>query len=909
MKLKLYIITLLALFVASCTREGFPESNNEQGERLVTISATIPSDTKVSYNDGTLKLAWETGDQLMLVGYDDDNVYKGHKVFTYVAGSNDNFTGETVSGATIYKAYYPAAAVKLDENYGAYFDKLWQQTQDGNNSTTHLGDKLCLCDELGHAINQPFTLNSKNNILRLNLTGIPADLGTLQRLIWTVEYETGKTRSTSLDFTNYMHTGSELIAFLTFDPIVTKIAAGGNVKITLIGDKSYEWKTPTPVANGKTYTQGNTRYYASVSQGWYEVAPLMYTIRTNDPQTEHGINQPYAPSTNPANLTIYWGDGTENTFLAQNSALSEMRIASHNYTGTGDYTVTIISDQADTLSKQMPRLTFDQQELLTAVLTPFPNMDAPAFGHTFYKCIQLTTIPADLFRYNVNVTSFNGLFRDCASLTTIPADLFEHNTLAESFQLTFLNCTGITELPAGLFSNNTQAEYFYACFKGCTSLTTIQGGLFGDNTNTTVTSFLECFNGCTALNNLPSGLFGSDQSATNTQATNFRECFNGCTSLTAVPEDLFSRFEGPISFYLTFRNCTALNNLPAGLFSNNTQATDFSSCFTNCSSLTEIPAELFRYNTNANSFQGCFYYCTGITTVPAGLFSNNEQAKFFGSCFRGCTGLTTVPAGLFSNNVLAESFKYCFMECSGLTNLPAELFRFNTNAKSFYGCFWLCTGLTNLPAELFSYNTQATDFTSCFQECTGLTYLPAELFRYNTNANSFQGCFYYCTGITTVPAGLFSNNTQATDFTFCFYSCIGLTTVPAGLFSNNALAESFFGCFSFCSELTTVPDGLFVSNSAATNFERCFYDCKKLVLKKEIFPLPTVTPDFFANRTMNFQFCFQNVGTESQTPGTAPELWLFTGGGAGTTWTITDCFTGATSLTNYNDIPNSWKGL
>ncbi len=713
MKLKLYIITLLALFVASCTREVFPESNNEQGERLVTISATIPSDTKVSYNDGTLKLAWETGDQLMLVGYDDDNVYKGHKVFTYVAGSNDNFTGETVSGATIYKAYYPAAAVKLDENYGAYFDKLWQQTQDGNNSTTHLGDKLCLCDELGHAINQPFTLNSKNNILRLNLTGIPADLGTLQRLIWTVEYETGKTRSTSLDFTNYMHTGSELIAFLTFDPIVTKIAAGGNVKITLIGDKSYEWKTPTPVANGKTYTQGNTRYYASVSQGWYEVAPLMYTIRTNDPQTEHGINQPSASSTNPANLTIYWGDGTENTFLAQGSALSETRIASHNYTGTGDYTVTIISDQADTLLQQMPHLTFNQQELLTAVLTPFPNMDTYNFSRTFYKCIQLTTIPADLFRYNVRVTSFSGTFENSTSLTTIPADLFEHNTLAESFNRTF-------------------------------------------------------------------------------------------------------------------------------------------------------------------------WYCTGLTTVPAGLFSNNGQAKSFDYCFRGCTGLTTVPAGLFSNNVLAESFKYCFMECSGLTNLPAELFRFNTNAKSFYGCFWLCTGLTNLPAELF---------------------------RYNTNANSFQGCFYYCTGITTVPAGLFSNNTQATDFTFCFYSCIGLTTVPAGLFSNNALAESFFGCFSFCSELTTVPDGLFVSNSAATNFERCFYDCKKLVLKKEIFPLPTVTPDFFANRIMNFQFCFQNVGTESQTPGTAPELWLFTEGGAGTTWTITDCFTGATSLTNYNDIPDSWKGL
>jgi len=58
---------------------------------------------------------------------------------------------------------------------------------------------------------------------------------------------------------------------------------------------------------------------------------------------------------------------------------------------------------------------------------------------------------------------------------------------------------------------------------------------------------------------------------------------------------------------------------------------------------------------------------------------------------------------------------------------------------------------------------------------------------------------------------------------------------------------------------------------------------------------------------MNFQACFYYVGTEAATAGTAPKLWGFTGGGRGTTWTITDCFTGA-NVVNRNVIPKSWGG-
>jgi hypothetical protein len=78
-----------------------------------------------------------------------------------------------------------------------------------------------------------------------------------------------------------------------------------------------------------------------------------------------------------------------------------------------------------------------------------------------------------------------------------------------------------------------------------------------------------------------------------------------------------------------------------------------------------------------------------------------------------------------------------------------------------------------------------------------------------------------------------------------------------------------------------------------------------LVLIPEIFPDPTTNNNFFAGRAMNFESCFQNVGTNSATPGTAPRLWEFyhTAG-----LRTTNCFTGATTLTNYNNIPSAWGG-
>ncbi len=281
MKLKPYIIALLALSVISCTREPLPELDYKEG-KLVTISATIPPETRVAYNDTTLKLSWQDKDTLLLAGYD-GTTYKGSKKFHWTGG--DSFQGTEVPGATTYKAYYLSKGITLDETTGEVRlpADFWKQTQNGNNSTAHLRNKLLLFDENANPITQRFSLTLKSSIIRLNLSGIPQDAGELYRLIYTVETATGVFESVSIGVTGVTFSAhlNNITAFLSFDPTeMTNIAAGGKVIISLYGEKSYMWKNDA-VTQAKIYAAGK-RYTGAVSSGWIEIInPLRYVAKYN----------------------------------------------------------------------------------------------------------------------------------------------------------------------------------------------------------------------------------------------------------------------------------------------------------------------------------------------------------------------------------------------------------------------------------------------------------------------------------------------------------------------------------------------------------------------------------------------------------------------------------------------------
>ncbi|HPK29967.1 MAG TPA: hypothetical protein PK979_02870 [Bacteroidales bacterium] len=279
MKFKLYIFALLALSVISCTREPLPELEKEEG-KIVTISATIPPETRVAYNDTTLKLSWQTGDTLLLAGYDGET-YIGRKKFGWT-GTGCTFSGEEVPGATTYKAYYPGNVITLDHDGNVKFpDNFWDQRQNGDSTTAHLRNKLLLFDEETHSITQIFNLTLKSSIIKLDLSSVPKEVGKLHQLVYTVETASGVFESVSLDVSNVTSSLAKhsLLAFLAFDPAVTKITANGKVIIRLKGDKLYQ--CTQSVALGKDYVAGH-RYTGAVSSGWADITtPLYYVAEYN----------------------------------------------------------------------------------------------------------------------------------------------------------------------------------------------------------------------------------------------------------------------------------------------------------------------------------------------------------------------------------------------------------------------------------------------------------------------------------------------------------------------------------------------------------------------------------------------------------------------------------------------------
>lgn len=73
--------------------------------------------------------------------------------------------------------------------------------------------------------------------------------------------------------------------------------------------------------------------------------------------------------------------------------------------------------------------------------------------------------------FNDNFTNFDFAFQNCVNLTSIPEDLFADNSNSTQFIATFNNCTGLTSLPVGLFDNNREIKNLQSIFQDCSGLT------------------------------------------------------------------------------------------------------------------------------------------------------------------------------------------------------------------------------------------------------------------------------------------------------------------------------------------------------------------------------------------------------------------------------------------------------
>jgi len=293
--------------------------------------------------------------------------------------------------------------------------------------------------------------------------------------------------------------------------------------------------------------------------------------------------------------------------------------------------------------------------------------------------------------------------------------------------------------------------------------------------------------------------------------------------------------------------------------------------FRGCSNLTRVHSSM-RVLRSLTTALSMFRVCTSLVSIPAGIFDGAANITSFEESFRNCESLTAIPTGLFDNNTAVTTFKSAFVACGELTSIPIDLFRYNTVVTSFDATFYGCIGLTSIPTDLFANNTLVTTFENVFFECTSLTAIPTGLFDNNTAVTRLYGVFRDCSSLTSIPTGLFDNNTAVTTFNGTFMGCTSLLSIPSGLFDNNIEVNNFYSVFRDCPSINQALDGnIFLYNDKVDDFRYAFQDCSKLT-------------------GLGWQTIIANAEAQ-ETPPTYTD----------------DCFLGATSLTDYDDIPEAWK--
>ena len=518
------------------------------------------------------------------------------------------------------------------------------------------------------------------------------------------------------------------------------------------------------------------------------------------------------------------------------------------------------------------------------------------------KYIVKIQVDENNFEYAHHVVEFigtidwgDGVIEEYTSLISSPKHIY---TTAGEYTVT---CTGkIKKLCMVYVEELDEAPWVIYEEYGMPIITEIIkiGGEMG------ITDMMHAYYYC-PINTLQNGIFDGL-----TEVTTFEGTFAECEELTNISEGLFDKCKNVTTFAGTFSGCIKLNTIPEGLFDKCPNVTSFNAAFWGCWELTDIPQGLFDNNTKVTNFAQTFYNCSKLTNIPEGLFDNCTEVTDFGGVFSG-SDITAIPTGLFDNNINVTDFSGAFDRCDALTSIPEGLFDKNTKVTTFKWTFSNCDLLNTIPDKLFSYNSLATDFYGTFQNCTALTAVPEKLFEGCKSILVFEQTFSY-TGLTSIPEGLFNGLTSIIGFDGTFHSCSNLNSIPEGLFKSNINIERFNSTFAGCTALTDIPKGLFNNCTKVKSFNWMFATCTGLInIPTELFDNNTKVTDF--NNT--FKGCTTLSGESPYTiinvDGTDVKVHLYERSSypehfAAIT-SYASCFYNCTGLTDYANIPGSWK--
>jgi len=424
----------------------------------------------------------------------------------------------------------------------------------------------------------------------------------------------------------------------------------------------------------------------------------------------------------------------------------------------------------------------------------------PYFYYTFGKCINLVSIPENLF--SGISSAANNMFREtfygCTGLTSIPENLFPHVSDAanDMFRETFHGCTGLTSIPENLFPHVSDAAdgMFIGTFQGCTGLTSIPKDLFSGVSGAASAMFSSTFQGCTGLTSIPRNLFSG---VTGAAEQMFDGTFAGCTGLTSIPRSLFLGVSDAASFMFwdTFSDCSNLSGyIPSstfgGLIAKGSPNADYmwDGIFNGTQLATSCPNGTVQYITGYEgddpdeSWNGKVS-CVPTVECPKGEYMNEDTGECtpcaIGSYSDeiGLNECIACPAGMTTSDVGAIS---CDVECPN--SLAAHEWNepewdYNTNTVTNLCVLNACDGgyfpIINDSGNSCMSCAEATNGTYPRSSRRGVSVARVQdtydgdgrraCFFYKGENNGFHIENSYDMFLTPCPAGTYSNWTEVDE--------------------------------------------------------------------------------------------------------------------------------------------------
>ena len=264
-----------------------------------------------------------------------------------------------------------------------------------------------------------------------------------------------------------------------------------------------------------------------------------------------------------------------------------------------------------------------------------------------------------------------------------------------------------------------------------------------------------------------------------------------------------------------------------------------------------------------------------------------------------------------------------FLNCKNLKGpLPEPSKNSFKETTSMQRLFWQCTSLDGEIPEKFLYNCKnVTDISGAFESTKISGNISENLFKDCENVETLESFFYSCTNITgnipeklfspcrklknvsyffintkvtgEIPENLFSNCPELNNVCAVFYSCRNLNgSIPKNIFKYNTKLVNCGQVFRFCSNISgEIPEELFANCPDITAVNAAFEGTKVTNIPQNLFAN--------CNKISNFQSTFYAC---NKITGNAPELW-----NRDNVTNSRYCFTGCTNLSNYSEIPDSWK--